>query len=105
MRRIKQLFTYNPATGIEAYRTRDQRRETIVRDSGLSGEVLRIAELNKPGARYFTTTIRAIEAFIDKADAALADPSRKRHHADWRHALGIARRDLFAHVHAADCQK
>lgn len=105
MKRIKQLFSYHPALGIEVHRVRDQRRDTIVRDSGLSGELLRIAELNKPGAHYFTTTIRAIEAFIDRADAALADVSRKQHHADWRHALGIARRDLFAQIHAADCQK
>lgn len=98
MKRLKQIFSYSPATGIEAYRVREQRRDTLVRESGIMGELLRVSELDVAGARYFTTPLRAIEAFVDKAEAALADKSRAAHHKDWRRALVDARRDLSSQI-------
>lgn len=98
MKQLKQIFSYSPATGVETYRVRDQRRDTLVRDSGLSGERLQIAELDGAGAHYFTTPLRAIEAFVDKAEAVLADKSRRAHHKDWRRALTDARRDLSSQI-------
>jgi hypothetical protein len=99
-KRIKQIFSYNPVTGVEAYRVhdRDPRRDTIVRINGMFGELLQLSELDVAGARYFTTPLRAIEAFVDKAEAALADTSRKAHHKDWRRALADARRDLSSQI-------
>lgn len=100
MKRLKHVFSYSPVTGVEAHRVRDQRRDSLVRECGLSGEVLRVRELNGPGARYYTTPVLAIEAFIAKAEAALADTSKREHHADWRRALRDAQRDLSSHIRA-----
>jgi len=98
MKKLKQIFSYHPATGIEAHRVRDQRAGTLVRDSGFFGELLRVVDLNVPGARYFTTPLRAIEAFVDKAETVLADASKREHHKDWRRALNDARRDLSSQI-------
>jgi hypothetical protein len=64
---------------------------------GASGEIVRRAELDAPCARYFSDPLRAITAFIAKAEAALADAARRQHHAGWRGALVDARRCLQEH--------
>jgi hypothetical protein len=72
----------------------EHRGEHIVRESGFTGERLRLSDLDSLSSRYFTTAKGAIEAFIRKAEAALADLSKTKHHKEWKKALVTARRNL-----------
>lgn len=92
--RKSRVYAYSACSGVEE---RDVLRETpyaVTIASGISGEVVRRRDLDAPGARYFTTPRAAVEAFVAKAEAALADASRAEHHAGWREVLAEARARL-----------
>lgn len=94
MKQIELIYAYDPSIGVVGHRVLEHRTGHLVRESGFTGERLRLSDLDAPSSRYFTTARGAIEAFISKAEAALADKSRAAHHAGWRKALTHARREL-----------
>ena len=93
---MRHVYAYSAVSGVEKRRVIHATGDTVTVAAGISGEVVRRADLDAPGARYFTTPRRAIESFARKAEAALADVSRKKHHAGWRGALAEARARLEA---------
>jgi hypothetical protein len=93
-KRIRKLYSYSTASGVEQYTTREQTATSLVRDSGISGQVMRLSELDTPTSYYFTSARLAIEAFIVKAHYAMRDPAKREQRADWKRAQAKARRDL-----------
>jgi hypothetical protein len=91
---VKHVYRYSPASGVETAVVIRATRDAVTVASGISGQVVRRSELDAPGAAYFTSARRAVGSFVAKAQAALADPSRERHHAGWREALADARARL-----------
>lgn len=91
---MKSVYTYSAASGIEKRAVLSTSRASITVASGISGQIVRRTELDAPAARYFTDPFAAIRNFISKAEAALADSSRRKHHADWRGALADAQTRL-----------
>ena len=91
---IAYLYTYSSLSGVEKRRVERVTNDAVTVATGISGEVVRRAELDAPAARYFTDPVRAIEAFIVKAQDALADASRRKHHAGWRGAMVDAQKRL-----------
>jgi hypothetical protein len=80
------IYSYSPASGVQVHKVIERSLTRIVILSALSfcGQSLAIAELNK--GHYFTTPALAVQAFIAKADAALAASSRAEGHDGWREA-------------------
>lgn len=94
-RRLRAVYTYSACLGVEERPLIRATRDAVtVVVSGISGEVVRRRDLDAPGARYFTTPRAAVEAFVAKAEATLADASRTEHHAGWREVLAEARARL-----------
>lgn len=91
---IAKLFAYSSATGVQEYAVVSQNAKSVVRQSGISGELLLRTELDASTSRYFTTTRLAIEAFITRALTAIKDPAKRDSRADWKLALAKARLDL-----------
>ncbi len=91
---MRYVYTYSAASGIEKRGVVRAADEAVTVAAGCSGEIVRRADLDVPTARYFTDPLLAIEAFVTKAKAALADASRRQHHADWRGALVDASKRL-----------
>lgn len=105
MKRIKQVFSYQPASRLETYRVERQHPTEVVILKGISGMILRVAELDTHGSYplgyYFTTSRLAIEAFIARAEAALANATcDAQNRKAWREALAIARADLSSQIRA-----
>ena len=90
----RHVYTYSAATGVEKRGVLHASPETVTVAVGVSGEVVRRAELDAPCARYFTDPFAAIKAFIAKAEGALVDAERRKHHKDWRAALADAQKRL-----------
>jgi hypothetical protein len=88
------VYTYSAATGVEKRGVLAASPDTVTVAVGISGEVVRRAELDVPTARYFTDPLVAIKAFIVKAETALADAARRKHHKDWQAALADAQKRL-----------
>ena len=84
---MKHVYTYSAASGVEKRGVLQASEDAVTVAVGCSGEVVRRAELDSSAARYFTDPLLAIQAFQAKAKAALADASRRQHHAGWRAAL------------------
>lgn len=84
---MKHVYTYSAASGVEKRGVVRVSDNAVTVAVGCSGEVVRRSELDAPAARYFTDPLLAIQAFMTKAKAALADASRRQHHAGWRAAL------------------
>ena len=84
------VYTYSAMSGVEKRRVLQVSPDAVTVAAGISAEVVRRVELNTPCARYFTDPFAAIRGFISKAEAALADATRRKHHADWRVALANA---------------
>lgn len=93
-KRLTRVYSYSAATGVEPHAVASSRTETIVVQCGISGMVMRRSELDEPDGYYFTSPVLAVEAFVAKAKAALADSSRAAGHAGWRKALGDAQEIL-----------
>jgi hypothetical protein len=91
---LPYLYTYSSLSGVEKRRVERVTNDAVTVATGISGEVVRRAELDAPAARYFTDPLLAIEAFIAKAEVALADASRRKHHAGWRCAMADAQKRL-----------
>ena len=92
----RAVYAYSPSCGVEERRLLRESGEAVTVATGISGEVVRRSDLDAPGARYFTTPRAAVEAFVAKAEAALADASHAEHHAGWREVLAEARARLEA---------
>lgn len=93
---MKHVYAYSTATGVEKRPVIGATLDSVTIASGLSGHVVRRSALDTPDGWYFTTARKAIEAFVAKAHAALADASREQHHAGWRKMLSAARKQLEA---------
>jgi hypothetical protein len=91
---MRHVYAYSASSGVEKCRVIRATASAITVATGISGQVVRRADLDVQGARYFTTSRLAIEAFVAKAQAAIADASRKEHHAGWRGALADAHKRL-----------
>ena len=91
---MRHVYTYSSASGVEKRGVVRASDDAVTVAVGCSGEVVRRAELDGPAARYFTDPLMAIQAFVAKAKAALADASRRKHHADWKSALVDASKHL-----------
>ena len=90
----RHVYTYSAVTGVEKRGVLRASADAVTVAVGISGEVVRRAELDAPSARYFTDPFAAIQAFIGKAEAALADAARRKHHKGWRAALADAQKRL-----------
>jgi hypothetical protein len=90
----RHVYTYSAVTGVEKRGVVNASADAVTVAVGISGEVVRRSELDSPSARYFTDPFAAIQAFIVKAEAALADAARRKHHKDWRAALADAQKRL-----------
>jgi hypothetical protein len=91
---IRHVYTYSAASGVEKRGVIRVSDEAVTIAVGCSGEVVRRADLDGPAASYFTDPMLAVQAFKTKAQAALADASRRKHHADWKSALADADKRL-----------
>ena len=91
---MRHVYTYSAASGVEKRRVERVTDSVITVAAGISGEIVRRTELDAPAARYFTDPFLAIKAFLAKAEVALADASRRKHHADWRGAMADAQKRL-----------
>ena len=91
---IPYVYTYSAVSGVEKRRVERVTDDAVTVAVGCSGEIVRRAELDAPAARYFTDPLLAIQAFVAKAKAALADASRRQHHAGWKSALADASKCL-----------
>lgn len=101
------LYSYYPSSGLELHAvTRDRKHGTATIPHGFTGELIRWSEVDGPGGRYFTTARAAIESFIAKAEAALADPTRcsRNDRRGWLKVLTAARKRL-AEIGAAKARK
>lgn len=103
MKRIKQVFSYQgPPNRLVTYAVERRCVTEIVLLKGISGMILRVTELDTRGpyplGYYFTTPRLAIEAFIAKAEAALARPCDTENRKAWRNALAIARGDFSSQI-------
>lgn len=90
-----KLYAYCALGRIDAYEARSNASDSVRRIDGMFSHVIRRVDLDKAisdgGSGYFTTPERAIESFIARAEAALAN--HEQH--DWREALTTARQRLF----------
>ena len=93
---MRHVYAYSTISGVEKHLVIRASATAITVATGISGQVVRRSELDAPGAWYFTAARLAIEAFVAKAQVALADTSRKKHHAGWRAMLADARKRLEA---------
>ena len=91
---MRHVYTYSAVSGVEKRGVLHASGDVVTVAVGCSGEVIRRAELDGPAARYFTDPLLAIQAFMAKAKAALADASRRQHHAGWKSALADANKCL-----------
>ena len=91
---MRHVYTYSAASGVEKRGVLSASEDAVTVAVGCSGEVVRRTELDAPAARYFTDPLLAIQAFVTKAKAALADASRRQHHAGWKSALADASKCL-----------
>lgn len=91
---IRHVYTYSAASGVEKRGVVRASEDAVTVAVGCSGEIVRRTELDGSAARYFTDPLLAIHAFMAKAKAALADKSRRQHHAGWKSALTEADKRL-----------
>ena len=93
MKTIRTLYQYWASSGIETCRVERCTATSVTVPTEISGEVIRRTEIDVPGGRYFTTPTAAIEAFIAKAEAALAEPTRnsRSDRSGWLKCLNAAR--------------
>lgn len=91
---MRHVYTYSAASGVEKRGVLSASEDLVTVAVGCSGEVVRRTELDAPAARYFTDPLLAIKAFLAKAEVALADASRRQHHAGWKSALADASKCL-----------
>jgi len=96
MKTIRTLYSYYPGSGLERLHVESCTALSVTVPRGLSGEVIRRTEIDAPGARCFTTPTAAIDAFIVKAETALADPTRckKADRSGWLKCLAAAKKLL-----------
>ena len=87
---MRHVYTYSAATGVEKRGVVRVSDDAVTVAVGCSGEVVRRADLDGHAARYFTDPLLAIQSFMTKAKAALADASCRQHHAGWEIALADA---------------
>ena len=87
---MKHVYTYSAASGVEKRGVVHASGDAVTVAVGCSGEVVRRADLDGPAARYFSDPLLAIQAFMAKAQEALADASRRQQHAGWKVALSDA---------------
>lgn len=103
-KKIKRVFTYHPTTdGLVEHVVMEHRRPTeIVIPSGITGQIIHVADLDTNGpyplGYYFTSRQRAIEVWIAKAELALMSPCDAQSRKAWNAALVTARRDLSSHI-------
>ena len=93
--RLPVVFAYYAVTGVYQRRVVRQTAEAVTVAAGVSGMVVRRAELDEPGGTWFTTARRATEAFVARARTREADPALSA--ADrrgWRQARAEAERHL-----------
>jgi len=93
---IPYVYAYSTASGIEKRRVERSTADSVTLAAGVSAQILRRSELDAPTGYYFTDPRLAIQAFVAKAEATLADESRRKHHAGWRAALADAHKCLEA---------
>ena len=91
---MRHVYTYGAAFGVEKRGVLRVGDDAVTVAVGCSGEVIRRSELDGEDGRYFTDPLLAIKAFMAKAKAALADASRRQHHAGWKSALSDASKCL-----------
>lgn len=87
---MRHVYTYSAASGVEKRGVVRASDDAVTVSVGCSGEVVRRADLDGPAARYFSDPLLAIHAFMTKTKEALADASRRQHHAGWKVALSDA---------------
>lgn len=107
MKKQPYVYSYSPAVGIEAHQVVEHRRGWIAilaHAQSFCAQGLPTAELDA-GRYYYTTPERAAEAFVAKAEAALADPARASGHDGWRGALADARSFLCQRRRARTSRK
>jgi hypothetical protein len=95
VKRISKIYSYVPMVGGESHKVTHQRFGSLVRECGISGEVIREKELDVPGARYYSSPLLAVEGFLVKARARLHELLQTREETDsdvrdWRAAIDIA---------------
>jgi hypothetical protein len=94
------LYAYCALGHVDAYLTRGIASDVVHRIEGMFTQTIRRVDLDRSiadgGSGYYTTPVRAIEAFIARAEAALAPGGSIAAGArrDWTEALDIARRVL-----------
>lgn len=96
MKKPHHVYSYSPASGVEAHAVIEHRRDWIViqpREQSIFTMLLPKSELDA-GRCYYTTPELAVESFIAKAEVALADKTRAKSHDGWKAALRNAQKFL-----------
>jgi hypothetical protein len=107
VKRPRHVYSYSPASGVETHAVIEHRRDWIViqsRAQSIFTMLLPKFELDA-GRYYYTTRERAVEAFIAKAEAALADKARAKSRDGWKDALRDAQKFLSQKPRARTSQE
>lgn len=107
MKKQRHVYSYSPASGVETHAVIEHRRDWIViqpRAQSIFTMLLPKSELDA-GRYYYTTREQAVEVFIAKAEAALADKTRAESHDGWRTALRDAQKFLCQKPRAQTSQE
>jgi len=88
-----KVYAYAPSEGLLTYAVVRQTPTIIVVAGRVADQVVARSDLDV-GGWFWRTPAGAINGFLAKADAVLADPARRAHHAGWRAARVVAQRTL-----------
>lgn len=94
--KMHHVYSYAPSSGIETLTVVEHRRDWIVihpRWRSLFTQLVPMSELDA-GLYYYTTSRRAVEAFVVKAEAALARVLSTEDRDGWSTALREAQKFL-----------
>jgi hypothetical protein len=94
MKKPRHIYSYSPASGVEAHAVIEHRRAWIViqpREQSIFTMLLAKSEVDAQGY-YYTTPRRAVEAFVVKAEAALTRDLSAEDHDGWSTALRDAQK-------------
>ena len=98
------IYSYGAVAGLERHVIIDRGSQSVTVARGITGELIRRSIIDTPpgtypNGHYFTTPSAAIEAYIARGEAALADKTRnltRGHIFGWKRAIADARTRLAA---------
>jgi len=96
VKKQRHVYSYSPSGGIEVHAVVEHRRDWIVihpRAQSIFTQLVPKSELDA-SLYYYTAPMRAVEAFIVKAEAALTRVLSTEDHDGWSKALREAQKFL-----------